>query len=72
MVKNPPAMWEPWVPSVREVCDFFSSVLPQQKFEVTDGPVLQLSFIWQAKENTSSRCEGGPIQKAQREESSSI
>ena len=22
------------------VCDFLSSVLPQQKFEVTDGPVL--------------------------------
>ena len=25
--------------------------------------LLQLSFIWQAKENTSLRCEGGPIQK---------
>ena len=24
---------------------------------------LQLSFIWQAKENTSSSCEGGPAQK---------
>ena len=27
------------------VCNFLGSVLPQQKFEVTDGPVLQLSFI---------------------------
>ena len=26
-------------------------------------PVLQLSFIWQAKENTSSRHEGRPTQK---------
>ena len=24
---------------------------------------LQLSFIWQAKENTSLRCEGRPTQK---------
>ena len=29
---------------------------------------LQLSFIWQAKENTSLRCEGGLTQKTQREE----
>ena len=28
---------------------------------------LQLSFIWQAKENTSSRREGGPTQKKRRE-----
>ena len=27
------------------VCNLPGSVLPQQKFEVTDGPVLQLSFI---------------------------
>ena len=33
---------------------------------------LQLSFIWQAKENTSSRCEGRPTQKKQREERGSI
>ena len=75
------------------VCNFLGSVLPQQKFELTGEPVLQLgvkawfvlqecvissvlschsktlkqlinqcycsvlqlSFIWQAKENTSSR-----------------
>ena len=48
---------------VRGVCNFLSSVLLQQKFEATDGPVLQLSFIWQAKENTSLRCEGRPTQK---------
>ena len=58
--------------SICQVCNFFSSDLPQQKFGVMDGPVLQLSFIWQAKENTSSRREGGPTQKTQREESSSI
>ena len=49
-------------------CNFLSSVSPQQKFEATNGPVLQLNFIWQAKENTSSRCEGRPTQKMQREE----
>ena len=47
MVKNPPAVWETWVPSVRGVCNFFSSLLPQQKFEVTDGPVLQLGVTAQ-------------------------
>ena len=54
--------------SVRGVCNVLSSVLSQQKFEAMDGPVLQLSFIWQAKENTSLRYEGGPTQKMQREE----
>ena len=54
---------------VRGVCNFFSSVLPQQKFEAPDRPVLQLSFIWQAKENTSSRWEGGTTQKTKRKES---
>ena len=29
--------------------------------------LVTLSLIWQAKENTSSRCEGGPTQKRQRE-----
>ena len=83
------------------VCNFLGSVLPQQKFELTGEPVLQLgvkawfvlqecvissvlschsktlkqlinqcycsvlqlSFIWQAKENTSSRHEDRPTQK---------
>ena len=43
---------------VRGVFNFPSSVSLQQKCEATDGLVLQLSFIWQAKENTSSRDEG--------------
>ena len=50
------------------VCNFPSSVLLQQKSEATDRPELQLSFIWQAKENTSSKHESGLIQKTQREE----
>ena len=70
------------------MCNFLGSALPQQKFEAADlcyilvmaqfkwqGSVtaqLQLSFIWQAKENTSSRCEGRPTQKKQREERGSI
>ena len=51
----------------RGVCIFLSSVLPQQKFEVTAGPVLQLSFIYNAEENTFSRCEGESTQKKGRE-----
>ena len=47
---------------VRGVCNFLGSVSLQQKFEATEGPVLQLSFIWQAKENTPLRREGGPTQ----------
>ena len=39
---------------VRGVCNFFSSVSLQQKFEAMERPVLQFSFIWQSKENTSS------------------
>ena len=50
------------------VCNFLGSVLLQWKFEPTDGPVLQLSFIWKAKENTYSSCEGRPTQKTGREE----
>ena len=32
-----------WFHTVRGVCNFLSSVLLQQKFEVTDGPALQPS-----------------------------
>ena len=49
------------------ICNFLSSVSPQQKFEVMDRPVVQLSYIWQAEENTSSRHEGGPTRKIGRE-----
>ena len=52
---------------VEGVYNYFDSVLPQQKFEAMDGPVLQLSFIWQAKENTFLRHEGGPTQKKRSE-----
>ena len=48
---------------VEGVCNFLGSVSPLQKFEVMDGPVLQSSFVCQAKENTSFRCEGRPTQK---------
>ena len=48
---------------IKGVCNFFSSVSPQQKFESIDGSVLQLNFSWHAKENTFSRCEGGLTQK---------
>ena len=57
-----------FIGSLRGVYNFLGSVSPQQKFKATDGPVLQLSFIWQAKENTSSRCEGGWTQKTWGEE----
>ena len=49
------------------VCNSLGSVSPQQKFEAMDGPVLQLRFIWQTKENTSWRREGWLTQKMQRE-----
>ena len=42
---------------ISSVLSFLGSVSPQQKFEVTDESVLQLSFIWQAKEIRSKRCE---------------
>ena len=43
-----------------------SSVLPHHskdlKWQTSVTTQLQLSFIWQAKENTSSRCESGLTQ----------
>ena len=56
-----------FIKGVKGICNFLGSVSLQQKFEETDGPDLQLSFIWQAKENASSRHEGGLFQKIQRE-----
>ena len=58
-----------WVVSVRlnprngmidvgGVCNFPASVSLQQKFEATDGPVFQLSCIWQAKEKTRREARG--------------
>ena len=51
---------------VQGVGNFLGSVSPQQKFEVMDGSVLQLSFIWQAKESTFLRCEGRHTRKEKR------
>ena len=53
---------------IRGVCNFLGSVLPQQKIEVTDGSVLQLSLIWQAKENTSLMHEGGRPKRCEERE----
>ena len=52
---------------VRGVCNFLGSVSPQQRFEMADqcySSVTAQSFIGQAKESTTSRCEGGPTPKA--------
>ena len=49
-------------------CNFLDSVSLQQKFEVTDRLMLQLSFVWQAKEKTSSRYKGSQTQKKRRRE----
>ena len=58
------------------LCDFLGSVSLQQKFEVTDGPELQLSYssvlFGKQRKNTSSRHEGGPTKKKEREEIGSI
>ena len=54
------------------VCNFLSSVSLEQKFEATNRSVLQLSFIWQAKQNTSSRSEGRLTQKKHRVERRSL
>ena len=61
-----------FIKGVKGICNFLGSVSLQQKFEAMVGPVLQLSFIWQAKENTSLRCEVRPTQKTQGEAPSSI
>ena len=46
----------------------YSSVTVQIKWQTHVTAWLQLSFIWQAKENTSLRHEGGLTQKTRREE----
>ena len=51
---------------------FHCSVVAQFKCWVSVTAWLQVSFIWQAKENASSRCEGGSTQKTQREDRGSI
>ena len=59
------------ISSVMGVCNFLCSVSLQQKFEVMDKLVLQLSLIQKAKENTSSRCESRSTQKTRRREAPS-
>ena len=44
----------------------------KQRTDQCYSSVSQLSFIWQAEENTSSRLEGGLTQKTQRDAPSSI
>ena len=41
----------------------YSYVTGQFKQQTSVTACLQLSFVWQAKENTSLRSEGGPTQK---------
>ena len=47
------------------MCNFLGSVSLQHKFEMQASvtALLQLSFIWHAKENISSRGEGGPKER---------
>ena len=49
--------------AVRGVRNFLGYVSLQQKYELTGRSLSQLSFIWQAKENTPSTLEGGLTQK---------
>ena len=60
-----------WVSDAMQLSGEFviSSVLSRciKNLKRTYGPVLQLSFIWQAKINTSLRHEVRPTQKTQRE-----
>ena len=54
------------------VCYFLGSVLSQQKFEATEGPVLQLhvttQFCLESKGKYILQLWGMPTQKTQREE----
>ena len=52
---------------ISSVLSRYGKILKQWKDRCYSS-MLQLSFIWQAKENTSSRCEGQLTQKTRREE----
>ena len=56
---------------VQGVCNFLGSVLPQQRFEATDGPALQLrvtaQFYLASKGKYILKLIGWPTQKIQRE-----
>ena len=54
--------WSHSTRCVGRVCNFLSSVSPQQRFQTQDqcySLVTAQSFIWQVKEITPSRREGG-------------
>ena len=62
---------------VRGVCNFLGSVSPQQKFEASDGPELQLlvtaQFYLASKgKYIRKSCEGGLTQKMRRKAPGSI
>ena len=44
-------------------CQCYGSVTAQFKWWISVTALLQLSFIWHAKENISSRGEGGPKER---------
>ena len=57
------------------VCNFLGSVSPSKTLKQWMDQYyssLQLSFIWQAKENISLRHEGKPTQETQRKEEPSL
>ena len=57
---------------VRRVCNFLCSVSSQQRFEMADecySSVTAQIFIWQTKDSTTPRCEGGPTPKERQQSS---
>ena len=67
-------VWFPWfcLFAAKIWSDGQTGVTVQFKLWTSVTAWLQLSFIWQAKENASLRHEGGPTQKKQREERDSV
>ena len=62
---NPKILAE-WDTFVRRVYNFLCSVSPQQRFEMADECYSSITahiFIWQTKDSTPLRCEGGPTPK---------
>ena len=61
-----------WDAYVRRVCNFLCSVSLQQKFEIADecdSSVTAHIFIWQTKDSTPFRCDGGPATKERHQSS---
>ena len=57
------------VQPVRGVCNFLGSVLPQQKIEIMDGPVLQLSFIGKQRKIHPRGKRAGPPKRQEEKRS---